>query len=123
MPINQSQDTNSLLKNDKDQRAGMTVVPSGFSYDNARNTTVTLVTAANNTNGIIIRILYGATGAVSADYSGLKVEGQILFPTHEGNGSGAFNYWFTNIYIEAGQEVEIKSNDAKMQVIATYEVL
>ena len=108
-----------LLQNADDLRAPLTDL-SNATYAEALNTTVSLVTAGANTNGVMIRY-YGWTRG-DGYYGALSINGDLLIPPAAAT---AFNIAGIerDIKLPAGVDIDLVSTSNSRGVNVYYEVL
>ena len=111
----------AMMQNADDQRAPLTDLTNA-SYAEAANTTVELVSAAGNTNGVIIRradLLSSGTNG-----SHLLADGdRIGLPNGTASSFGSAGTSAENIRIKSGVKVDITSNHSNYPGSVWYEVL
>lgn len=118
--LNKLTDLENLLKNDELKRQGLTTL-EGATYAEARNETKTVVSAAENTNGVIIRLGH-ATSNVSTGFSEIRV-GDGVITLRYFSGGNILASEVRNIYVPAGVPVELFSNHQNYTATIWFEVL
>jgi hypothetical protein len=93
---------------------------SGATFASAKNSTVTLATAAANTSGVMIH-LFSGEHYTEAAYGSIFVDSEPI--TNISSSSGANTQQLENVFIPAGKKVELKSIATGRKATCWYEVL
>jgi len=106
--------SNALLK------AGCTDL-RGMSHATASNSTVELVSAVNNTDGILIG--YATHAGLNQSENGIYIDDVIFSPDVYAVANGNTAGHIRDIILPAGVKVELKSSHVSVKLNAFYEVL
>lgn len=112
----------NLLTNTDDKRTALTDL-SGATYAGIQNGTITLATALANVNGVIIRTVSMISLGTHGN-SGLKIGSGFIFVNNTTTVAAApVSLIEKDIFIPAGQQVDIQSGNMDCIITCYYEVL